>query len=371
MQFDVVELAKNLIAIESASQISNAEIAQYVAGILSAAGFEVEELAYLDEEDRRKVSLVAKKGVGNGGFGLFSHSDTVPADSAAWEPFVPVVRDGHLIGRGSCDMKGPLAATIVAGARFASQDLRKPLYLIITADEEIGYGGAKQVVADSRTLVESWPEHGVIAEPTRLRPVYAHKGGIRIQVTAYGVAAHTSTDRGVSANFLIAPFMAEMTKLVDIFRSDERFTNREFDPPTNGFNMVIDDGGCQANVTAAKTVCTVGLRSMPHDHRQEAVQMILDSASRYNLEADWYGFEPFYVAPDAPIVRAALDAVGATAPETVPFGTEAAIFKDHTELVILGPGDIKQAHTMGEWIDISQLQDAVHIYARMIEHFCI
>ena len=129
MQPDVVELAKSLVAIESASKVTNSQIAQYLTDVLSGAGFEVEELAYVDEEGRRKVSLVAKKGAGTGGFGLFSHSDTVPGDPGAWEPFVPVVQDGRLIGRGSCDMKGPLAATIVAASHFPSQTLRKPLFL--------------------------------------------------------------------------------------------------------------------------------------------------------------------------------------------------------------------------------------------------
>ena len=283
----------------------------------------------------------------------------------------PVERGGRLVGRGSCDMKGPLAATIVAASRFAGRDLREPLYLVITADEERGYGGAKQVIAESELLHNSWPKHGLVAEPTRLRPVYAHKGGMRIDVTAHGIAAHTSTDRGASANFIIAPFLADMAQLVHRFRSDERFMNREFEPPTNGFNMVIDDGDCQPNVTAAKTVCTIGLRTMPDDHREETVQLILDSAARHGLEADLDGFEPFYVDPKADIVRAAVEVTGVSAPETVPFGTEAAVFKDYCELVILGPGDIAQAHTVGEWIDVGQLRDSVQVFERMIERFCL
>ncbi len=150
----------------------------------------------------------------------------------------------------------------------------------------------RAVATSSRRLAGS----GVVIEPTRLRPVYAHKGMVRVTVTAEGVAAHTSTGRGVSANFLIAPFLAEMTHLAERFSRDKRFMNGEFNPPTNGFNMVIDDGGCPHNVTAAGTVCTMTLRTMPDDHRDEALALIAASAQRHNLAFASNGFDPVYTA---------------------------------------------------------------------------
>ena len=365
----VVELTQALIAMPSPSQQSNAAISAYLATLLEDCGFSIEELSYLNG-DQRKVSLVARKGSGEGGIGLFSHSDTVPGDTG-WEPFVPAVEDQRLIGRGAADMKGPLAATLVAAASYSADKLRHPITLVITADEEIGYGGAKQVATESKFLAENWPTYGIIAEPTRLRPVYAHKGGARFFITAYGRAAHTSTDKGISANFLIAPFLAEMAELAQLFKNDKRFQNPEFDPPTNGFNMVIDDGNCASNVTAAKTLCTLGFRAMPNDNREEAIAMILSAAQKYNLETDWYLHEPFYTDRNSPLIQVALAATNLPAAETVPFGTEAAIFKDYAQLVILGPGDIAQAHTKGEWIDLGQLNNAVDVYRYMIDHFCV
>jgi acetylornithine deacetylase len=365
----VVSLAKRLIAIPSPSQISNQAIADCLTRVLEEAGFTVEALAY-DDNGRRKVSLIARKGAGAGGLGLFSHSDTVPGGDG-WDPFVPEVGEGRLIGRGATDMKGPLAATLVAASGYAVEQLRRPLTLVITADEEIGYGGAQQVASASQLLKDNWPAHAVVAEPTRLRPVYAHKGGTRFTVTAYGRAAHTSTDNGYSANFLIAPFMAEMARLAPIFKTDPRFQNDEFAPPTNGFNMVVDDGGTAANVYAAKTVCTVGLRTMPDDHHEEAYRMILDAAAKHGLEVDWYSHDPFYADRSAPVVIAALEATGLAAAETVPFGTEAAVYKDFAQVVVLGPGDIAQAHTVGEWIDIAELERAVEVYRRLIDRFCV
>lgn len=371
MSLDVIELTRELIRFNSASDTSNAAIADYLAGLLANQGFTVERLAYQDTAGHEKVSLVARKGHGEGGLGFFSHSDTVPGDPGAWEPFEPQLQEGHLVGRGACDMKGPLAATVVAAADVAAEALAHPLYLVITADEEVGYGGAKQVAAESTLLQENWPTAGIIAEPTRLRPVHAHKGGARLTVTAHGRAAHTSTDQGISANFKIAPFLAEMAELAELFRRDERFQNRDFNPPTNGFNMVIDDGGCKPNVTAARTVCTLSFRPMPGDASDLAWAMIVERAQKYGLEVDGYRHDPFYVPPDAPVVQAALDATGHSQAETVPFGTEAAIFKNFTQLVVLGPGNIEQAHTIGEWIDVAELQAAVPVYRRLIQRFCL
>lgn len=368
---DVLELTRDLIAIPSASQISNEEISNFLTGILEKEGFEVERLEYFDEHNLLKVSLVAKKGEGKGGLGFFSHSDTVPGAEDVWKPFEPELKDGKLFGRGSCDMKGPLAATIAAAVTVNPAELEKPVYIVIAADEEVGFGGAKQVSEASQMFKDKgWPDMGVIAEPTRLEPVYAHKGGYFIHVTAYGKAAHTSTEKGVSANFKIAPFLAEMAQLRTTFLQDTRFHDSEFDPPTNGFNLTLDDGNCANNVTAAKTVATLNLRAMPGANTGEAVDMIIEKAKAYGLEVDTRGFDAFYTQPDAEIVRLSLKATGAAHSLTVPYGTEALIYNSYLPLVILGPGDIAQAHTVGEWIELSQLERAVIVYQKMIEACC-
>src|SRR5690242_5435514 len=141
---NVVELTEALIAFPSPSQQSNQEIAAYLANLLQELDFSVERLAF-QEDGKAKVSLIARKGEGAGGLGIFSHSDTVPGDANGWEPFTPIQQEGRLIGRGAADMKGAVAASIVAAAPYKAAQLRQPLTVVITADEEIGYGGAKQV----------------------------------------------------------------------------------------------------------------------------------------------------------------------------------------------------------------------------------
>jgi acetylornithine deacetylase len=268
-------------------------------------------------------------------------------------------------------MKGAVAAMIAAAADIEPTRLKWPVYILITADEEVGGGGAQQIMAESTLFKINGPKYGVITEATQLTPVYAHKGGCRVAVTAYGQAAHTSTDRGISANFLIAPFMAEMAELAKLFKSDESFMNHEFDPPTCGFNMTIDDGGCPTNVTAAKTVCTLGFRTMPEARSQDILEMITAKAKAYGFEVSPRLVRPFYISPQAEIVQAACRCARVDQPRTVPYGTDAFFLQDALELVVLGPGDIAQAHTVGEWVEIAQLEKAAATYRRMIELLCL
>jgi acetylornithine deacetylase len=370
MKSNVIDLACELVAIPSETLLSNVAIIDYLENWLTTRGFAVERVGYTDPVGEEKFNLIAKRGDGTGGIGFFSHSDTVPGDPQDWHPFDPIIRDGKLIGRGSCDMKGPLAATLIAASRADTDTLKKPIYIVISADEERGHRGAHHILEHSAMLRESWPEHAVVAEPTQLHPVYAHKGAALITVTALGRAAHTSTEKGISANLIMAPFLADMAALAPIFRSEERFQNPEFDPATNGFNLTINDGNCRTNVTAAKTVVKISLRLMPDDHREEQIAMIEEKARARKLSMTYRIIKPFYIAPDARVVQAACRVTGISRAITVPYGTEAEAYQKFTQPVVLGPGSIDQAHTIGEWVSLKQLEDAVGIYSNLIETFC-
>lgn len=371
MPIDVVGLTEDLVRLPSPSRESNVRVSDAIHATLDRLGFRVERLEYDDAAGQRKVSLVACLGEGTGGLAFFSHSDTVPGETWTRDPYAPAQEGGRLVGLGACDMKGPLAATIAAAADVDAARLRHPILVVVTADEETGGAGAKQVVAESALVRETRLAMGVVAEPTTLVPVYAHKGGCRRHVTAHGAAAHTSTDRGVSANFLIAPFLGEMAELAARLKVNPAYRNEEFQPPTNGFNMVIDDGGVPLNVTAARTVCTLSFRPMPGDRSAELVAYIEARARAYDLDFDYVLHEPLYTPPDSDIVQLALRASGAAAPMTVPFGTDGFFLKSLCPLVVLGPGDIAQAHTDGEWIDLGQLRRAVDAYRALIEAVCL
>lgn len=367
---DVVQLTKDLVAVNSVSRNSNAAVAAVLEPVLREAGFAIEHVEYDDANGERKVNLVGVKGEGADGLGFFSHLDTVPGTDWDRDPWSPIVENDRLIGLGSCDMKGPLAATVAAAAAVDAGQLKRPILIAATSDEEVSLVGARQVFARSEMLKSVAPRHGVIAEPTRLTPVYAHKGGVMIYVTAHGVAAHTSLDRGVSANFLIAPFLVEMAELAKRLKTDTTYHRSEFDPPTVGFNMTLDDFGCKQNVTAPKSQALLCFRPMPNDRTDDIIAEIEERAKRYGFDVRTNVSPPFSGSPDTAIVQAALSATGLPKAITAPYGTEAVIYQAAMELVVLGPGDIDQAHTNGEWISVSQLHDAVDVYTRMIQELC-
>lgn len=366
---NVLSLSKKLVGMYSVSAHSNVEVCDYIEGWLKSAGFTIERLEYKDKNGVLKANLIAKLGEGTGGLAFCSHCDTVPGPG--WDAFNPVVKDGRLYGRGSCDMKGPLAATMVAAASIDVTKLAQPIYIVVTADEEVMLDGAKYVAKHSEMLRTSRPQYGVIAEPTRLIPVYGHKGYARISVTAHGKAAHSSTGLGTSATFRIAPFMAEMAELAELLKTDESYMNAEFLPPTNGFNIIVNDGNCALNVTAAKTEVGLSFRVMPDSRAEELLAMIIEKAESYGLETTSEYDGALYTSVDSDIVKSACAVTGISSPEVVAYGTDGIYLQASIEeLVILGPGDIAVAHTVGESIAIDELERSVGLYRKMIENLC-
>ena len=369
-QLDVLELTKDLVRIKSVSELDNAAIADYLEPLFQRTGFATERIVYTDPEGVSKTTLVASKGSGTGGIGFFSHSDTVPGTGWSTDPWNPVVEGDRLIGLGACDMKGPLAASIVAAAAFDSAALTKPVFIAATADEEVGFQGAREMVARSELLREAKLSRAIVPEPTSLAPVYGHKGGAGVIVTAHGVAAHTSNDTGISATFLIAPFLNDMAELAKEIKRDTSFHRPEFVPPTPGFNVTITDYGTKGNVTAAKTTVSIGFRPMPGDRSDDLIKIIVDKAESYGLEVQTRGPMPgFSTDPNGPLVTA-LAAATDRAPKTVSYGSEASLYAPSYETVVCGPGSIAQAHSDGEWIEIAQLYEAVEVYSRLIDTFC-
>jgi acetylornithine deacetylase len=373
---DSLQYAQDLIAIESTSSLSNLAITDYVEDQLKRLGFCTERIEYDDAQGVRKASVVGKKGEGGGGGAYFGHTDVVPA--ANWfskehGPFTPTVADGKLFGRGACDMKGSVACMLAAASSVAERRLRRPIYITCTADEEIGYGGAKQVAERSqlyREMVEG-NSYGVIGEPTALEVVYAHKGGCVFKAVSRGVAAHSSTPKGVNANLAMIPFLAEMKEIHDESESDPAWRNDEFQPPTIRWNIGINDFTTAINVTPPQSVCTVCFRPMPGQDAEVLLRRARQAAQRCGVEFEVIiRGDALYVDPQSPYVREVLELAGKERPRTVGYGTDGSVLTGMRKLVVIGPGDIAQAHTDDEWIALEQLERGAEIYRRFIAHWC-
>ena len=368
--------AKRLIGFDSTSSKTNRMIAKYLEMKLTKHGFVVEKLEYIDSKKVRKVNLIAKKGGGQGGLAYFCHNDVVPAKkwfTKKFSPFEPVVSQERLYGRGSCDMKGSIACMLSAAQQFAWDDLKHPFYFVCTADEEVGYVGAKQIVEESKYYREmvAGQTKAVIGEPTQLEVVHAHKGSLEIRATAVGVAAHSSTRKGINANLKMIPFLAEMKRIHDEVENDDTYHNPLFDPPTLSWNIGIRDDAHAINVTAGKSKCTVYVRPMPDVDVESLLQRVQTAAAEneIELEINRWG-NPMYVPANSPFVEEALKLAHRPKPKTVSFGTDGGVFTELENKIVFGPGNIAQAHTINEWISLEQLSRGTDLYAKLIRHWC-
>jgi acetylornithine deacetylase len=376
MKLDVVPLTKELVSYRSESLLTNVPVTERVAAILKSLRFKVEKLPYTDANGVAKLSIVGRLGKGRGGLTLMSHDDVVPAAREhGWkaDPYAVRTAGGKLYGRGVCDMKGPLAATLCAAAKFRAGDLRQPLFIVVTADEEIHAKGAWEVTRKSKLFAEAASGYGLICEPTRLRVVYAHKGSLSIRATASGRAAHTSTLKGRNANMAMIPFLAEMKKINDLVLSSKRYRNEEFNPPHSEWSIGINDGNVATNITPVRSVCTINYRPMPGIDTDTLVQRTKTKAKACGIQIQvTRPGQPVYTQPDADLVRTALRLTGTRKPTTVAYGTDGLAYREKMKnLVVLGPGDIAQAHTVDEWVEVSQLRKGVDLYRRFIDHVCV
>jgi len=374
----VVDYLQELIRFPSVSSESNSEITDCVAEWLVRLGFETERLNYDDEHGIRKSCVQARKGPASGqGLGYFCHTDVVPVSSWSFPksgPWTPLIADGRIYGRGSCDMKGSLCCMLAAIESLHSTVLKSPLYFVATADEEIGMPGARKVVERSamyREIVAA-QARSIIGEPTQLEIVHAHKGGRAIRVTSIGRAAHSSTGLGLNANLALIPFLYEIRKLYLEMESSPEWRDDRFSPPTPSLNIVICDTNSGLNITSAKSHCTVYFRPMPGQDADGMVERMRRLAESCGLQFELlFAGSPLYTDPETPFIRELLELTSQPSSRTVAYGTDGAIFTELRNIAVCGPGDIAQAHTDDEWISLEQLERGTSLYEQAIRRWCL
>ena len=361
--------------------------------------FAVERTTYQDAAGVEKVNLVAELpptvapdgGRGPGadgrpGLAWFGHTDVVPAGrwTGPGGPFTPAVTGGRLYGRGSCDMKGPVACALAAAARLVASGVPRvaPLWVVLTADEEVGFDGARELVRSSaayRKLAAAGPP-GVIGEPTGLRVVHAHKGSLRLRATARGEAAHSSTGRGENAVLKLVPFLADLRKLIEEVAADPTLGDPEFAPPGPSWNLTISDGGTAMNVVPDEATATVYARPVPGTDDAAAVARFRGLAERHGLEAEVRRQSGgFRTDPHAPFPQAVRELTGGGDPQTVCYGTDAGVFAHPPagtapgleHLIVCGPGHIAQAHTAAEYIELARLERGAEVYEEVFRRWCV
>jgi acetylornithine deacetylase len=302
-----------------------------------------------------------------------SHLDTVPVDNMSIDPFDPVVKDGRLFGRGSCDTKAGMAALLAALERvLARGSLARNLVIVGEADEETGDSlGVHDVLAHLEGSRIDW---SIVTEPTELRIVNAHKGTAMARVEAHGVACHSSDPtRGKNAIALLArailaleAFGAELTKT---------HVHAGLGPATLSIGLV--GGGQAPNIVPDRAWIALDRRTLPGDTEASITREIetaLASAGVAGVQVAELrmGKEPLYLAPEHPAFLACRRALGGagvdTGPSSVAFGTDAGLFA-HAGIpsLVLGPGSINQAHTKDEYVEVDQLERMAAVYEQILE----
>ena len=364
-----------LIGFDTTSARPNDALADWLEDRLAGLGFDVERVVHKDAAGTPKVNLVARRGEGRGGMAYFGHSDCVaaPAWTGPATPWTMSVCGNRIYGRGACDMKGSLAAMLHAAESVQGERLARPLYFVCTADEEVGYLGAEAVAASSclyEAMVAGQPRT-IVGEPTRLRVVHAHKGGVVLEIISRGKAAHSSTAEGVNAHYAMIPFLNEMKAIYDETLANATYQDHRFDPPFLSWNITVTDDGAPINMTPPVSRCRVYFRPMPGVDHRPLLERMQRCADRLGL-AYRVCFEslPVWTEPDRPIVRELLDWLDQPSPDRVSYGTDACRLVDLHDLVILGPGDIAQAHTDDEWIERSQLERGAELFELLIRRWC-
>lgn len=350
---DVIRLARELVALDSRSSLSNLAVADRIEAEL--VGFEIERLDFIDPAGVAKRALVAHRGPMMPGAAFSAHMDTVPATGWTTDPWSPVVADGRLTGLGACDMKGPLAASIVA-AKAAPAGL--PITLLYTFDEETTKAGAHLIAEQSALARRAAPKGIVVVEPSSMRCVRGHRVHVQFTATASGVQAHSSTGKGLNANLALIRFLHAILPVHERLRNDPSWQDTAYDPPFSDFNITIDNHGTAANVTVAKATARIKFRYSRKVDPMPIVTAVRDAAREFGvaLEEAWESSPP-ELAEDHPLVAAAVALTG-VAPITAPYGTDASELQAIAPCIVLGPGDVSEAHKPGESIPVAELEAA-------------
>jgi acetylornithine deacetylase/succinyl-diaminopimelate desuccinylase-like protein len=358
----VVTLARDLVSLDSRSSGSNLSVAERVEAAL--AGFDIERLDYADDAGTAKRALVAHRGP-VGGIALSGHMDTVPDTGWQQDPWsARLDADGMLHGLGSTDMKGPVAAAVVAACALPES---VPITLLITTDEETTKEGARQIAQASALVRRVKPLGIVVVEPTRMVPVRGHRSHIAFTCVATGVQAHSSTGRGRNANWELIPFLMEMKSVFERLRSDASLQDADYTPPFSDFNAVIDNHGAAVNVTVPKATARIKFRYSAKVDPSPVLQVVHAAAKRHGIDVTEAreGFPP-ELPVDHPFVRMCVETVGVP-PTTAPYGTDASQLQAIAPCVVLGPGDIVEAHTPTEKVRVADLVSAVPVFMKLAE----
>ncbi|WP_336083591.1 acetylornithine deacetylase [Thalassospira sp. CH_XMU1448-2] len=366
---DTIDWCRKLIAHPSVSMTPNMALIEEVKAFLDGLGYET---LVVRDESNSKANLYATIGPAvSGGVILSGHSDVVPTEGQNWasDPYEIDIRDGKLYGRGSCDMKGFLACLLAKAETFKNADLRVPVHLAFTYDEEVGCLGVPSLVEAINNLPRK-PAMCIVGEPTEMKVITQHKGKYSARAHFTGRSGHSSLPgEGVNAVEFASEFVVFLRKLGRKCRDEGPFDD-EFVPNHTTFHTGVIKGGTQLNIIPQNCFVDFEFRNLPNDDRDALKAQIFDYLDTVLIPEmretyDDVGVEIEVVSDmpglatgdDEEVTKLVMALTGANTTGKVSFGTEAGVFSAMGDIptVVCGPGNIEQAHKPDEFIELDQL----------------
>lgn len=372
------ELYRQLIAIPSISAAdstldqSNEKLISLLASWFHHLGFQVE--VHPVPETRHKFNLLAKYGSGDGGLLLAGHSDTVPYDEGRWtrDPFTLAEHDNKLYGLGTADMKGFFAFIVDALRDVDFTVLKKPLYVLATADEETTMAGARYFAASSTLR----PDCAIIGEPTSLKPIRAHKGHLSPAIRILGTSGHSSDpSRGVNAIELMHEAITHLITLRHALQ--QRYHDQSFAIPWPTMNFGHIHGGDAANRICACCELHMDIRPLPGMTLSDLDNLLKQALAPINERwPNRLTISPLHVpipgyecSPDHTLVQT-VETLLDTPADVVNYCTEAPFIQQLCPTIVLGPGSIDQAHQPDEFIEMTSIRPGREIITHLVHRFC-
>ncbi len=330
----------------------------------------------LVSSDPDKLNLIACVGQGDGGLVLAGHTDTVPFNENLWaqDPLQLVEKDNRLYGLGSTDMKCFFPIVLAALKKIDLTKLNRPLYILATCDEESTMAGARALVTSAHAL----GRHALIGEPTGLKPVNMHKGILVESIKLIGSSGHSSDPSlGVNALEGMYTVIGSLMTLRQELQAQQQ--NPLFKVPGPTMNFASIHGGDNPNRICGNCELKIDMRMLPTMNldecraavRRTVMQAIDGRGLTVEFDQVFGGLPGMHTDDNAEIVRLAEKLAGEPS-GAVAFGTEGPYFNSMgMETLVLGPGDIEQAHQVNEYLSMDRIDPMTAILENMITHFCI
>ncbi|MEI7533587.1 MAG: M20/M25/M40 family metallo-hydrolase [Verrucomicrobiae bacterium] len=339
-------------------------VADFLAATAARAGLEVELQKVLPGRSNVIARLLPKNKIQQTIL-LAPHLDTVGADGTQ---FIPQRKNGRLHGRGACDTKGSIAAMLAALCELARSKARPLTTEIVFA----GLIDEEQAQAGSRALVASGfkADLAIVGEPTKLQVVTAHKGSLWLELATHGRAAHGAKPHlGKNA-------VHEMARIVDALETDyaAQLKRRKHKLLGHGtVNVGTICGGTQPNIVPDSCAISIDRRTLPGETESSVRREIALLLKVNKLTAKFSNRKlapalPLETNPHLPLVQTFLRAANQKKSLGVDYFCDAAVLAaGGIPGVVFGPGDIAQAHTVDEWISLTELERAKDLLIRFFQ----